>query len=78
MRKASGVAGRVQDSLDRQMTQKLNDVLDDATQPLRLDFEDRLIQRSGRMRVPKARTASYSNSFVPWAITSFTRGDCDR
>ena len=73
------MVGRVQDSLDilydRRMTQKLNDILDDATHPLRLDFDDRLIQRSGRMRVPKARTARYSNSFVPRAITSFNRGD---
>ena len=60
IRKASGVVGRVQDNLDilhdRRMTQKLNDILDDATHPLRLEFDDRLIQRSGRMRVPKART----------------------
>ena len=79
IRKASGVVGRVQDNLDilhdRRMTQKLNDILDDATHPLRLEFDDRLIQRSGRMRVPKARTSRYSNSFVPRAIISFNRGD---
>ena len=36
--------------------------------PLRLEFDERLIPRSGRMRVPRARTTRYLTSFVPQAV----------
>ena len=71
-RKPSAVLGRTQDALhalyDRLVTNKLMDILDDPTRPLRHEFDERLIQRSGRMRVPRARTTRYLNSFVPQAV----------
>ena len=71
IRKASGVVGRTQDNLDtlydRRVTNKLNDI----THPLRQELDNRLTVHSGRMRVPKARTVRYSNSFVPQTVSVF-------
>ena len=51
----SAVVGRTQDGLDtlhdRRVTNKRKDILDDPTHPLRQEFDGRLIQGSGRMRV---------------------------
>ena len=72
IKKSSTVVGRTQDSLDilydRRVTKKLKDILKDATHPLRLEFDGLMIERSGRMRVPKARTSRYLSSFVPQAV----------
>ena len=35
---------------------------------LRQEFDKRLIQQSGRIMVPRARTTRYLNSFVPQAV----------
>jgi hypothetical protein len=75
IRKAGGVIGRAQDTLDtlynRRITNKLADILDDKTHPLRYEFDSRRIERSGRLRVPKSSTSRYANSFVPQAVTLF-------
>ncbi len=75
IKKAGSVVGRTQDNLDvlyeRRLTKKLTDILHDQTHPLRQEFDSRIIERSGRMRVPKTRTARCSNSFVPRAISFF-------
>ena len=77
IRKARDVVGRIQDNLDtlydRRVTNKLNNILHDITHSLRQELENRLIVRSGRMRVAKARTVRYSNSFVPQAVSVFNR-----
>ena len=58
IKKASAVVGRTQDAFDalydRRVTNKLMDILDDPTHPLR-QCDKRLIQRSGRMRVPEGQ-----------------------
>ena len=75
IKKAGGVIGRTQDTLDslydRRTKNKLTNILNDETHPLRPDFDELTIARSGRFRVPKARTARYSRSFVPRAISGF-------
>ena len=75
IKKAGGVIGRTQDTLDalyeRRTKSKLSKILSDTTHPLRPDFDSMTIVRSGRFRVPKARTSRYSRSFVPRAITGF-------
>lgn len=77
IRKAGGVVGLPQDSFDtlynRRTTNKLKDILKDDTHPLRQDIDSRRIERSGRFRVPKARTNRYSSSFVPRAISLYNR-----
>ena len=59
--------------LDERMAHKLNDMVSDVSHALKQEFDDRRIQRSGRLRVPKARTARYANSFVPGAVTLCNR-----
>ncbi len=75
IKKAGGVVGRTQDGFDilyhRRTTNKLNSIMSDASHPMRKEFDGRIIQRSGRMRVPRARTARYANSFVPRAVGLF-------
>ena len=74
-KKSGNVVGRTQDALDilydTPVTKKLKDILKDATQPLRLEFEGLMTERSGRMKVPKTRTSRYLSSFVPQAVTRF-------
>ena len=55
----------------RRLTNKLTDVLHDATHPLKTDFDNKIIQRSGRLRVPRTRTARCAGSFVTSAIKGF-------
>ena len=50
---------------------KLSGILQDDTHPLRQTFDDRVIERSGRMRTLKVRTTRYSESFVPMAVGLF-------
>ena len=53
---------------------KLSNILQDDSHPLRPEFDSRLIVRSGRLRVPKYRTMTYSSSFVPMAVRKFNDG----
>ena len=57
-----GGVGRTQDGLetllDGRLTHKVRGVMSDVTHPLRRKSDDRLFQRIGRLRVPRARTAS--------------------
>ena len=80
IRKASSVVGKTQDSLDtlydRRVTKNLQDIMDDPTHPLRQEFDGQLIQRSGRMRVPKARTTRYLTLFVPQAVSHYNNCYC--
>ena len=75
IRKAGGVIGKKQDTLDtlydRRTKNKLTDILNDETHPLRQTFDSFKIVRSGRFRVPKAKTDRYAKSFVPMAISKF-------
>ena len=77
IKKASGVVGGKQDDIvtmyERLVTNKLTSVLDDDTHPLRPEFDSRLIERSGRFRVPKARTTRYMHSFIPTAIQTHNK-----
>ena len=66
IRKASGVIGKTQDSLE-----EICRILEDKTHSLSSTFDSALIERSGRTRAPKSRTVRYSLSFVPVAIGVF-------
>ena len=75
IKKAGGVVGKRQEDMDtlytRRTRNKLKDIMTDETHPLRPDYDNRLIERSGRFRVPKARTSRYANSFVPYSISVY-------
>ena len=61
-RKAGGMTGRQQETLDavyhRPLTDRLNKILSDDTQPLRPEFDSRPFARSGRLRVPFTTTTT--------------------
>ena len=69
--------GKRQDKIDtnyqRRLTNKLTDVLHDDTFRLKTDFDNSIIQRSRRLRMPRNRTTRYTGSFVPSAIKAFNR-----
>ncbi len=75
IKKASGVVGKTQDSIGqtyhKRVMNKLSGILQDDTHPLRQTFDCRVIERSGRMRTPRSKTARYSDSFVPVAVGLF-------
>ena len=75
IKKAAGVIGEQQESFDsvyqRRLTYKLHTILCDDTHPLRPELDSRLIDRSGRLRAPRVRTARYRQSFIPSAIHAF-------
>ena len=77
IKEAEGIVGRKQESLHsayhRLLTDRLNTILADETHPLRPEFDSRRIDRSGRFRVPKARTNRYKNSFIQSAIQNFNQ-----
>jgi len=56
VQKAESVIGMRQNKFDthyqRQLTNNLTDVLHDDTHPLKMDFDNNIIQRSGHFRVP--------------------------
>jgi hypothetical protein len=72
IKKAGGVVGRKQDDIEtmygRLVTKKLTAIWNDDTHPLRPEFDSRLNDRSGRIRVPRTRTNHYRQSFIPTAI----------
>jgi hypothetical protein len=72
IKKAGGVVGRKQDDIEtmygRLVTKKLTAIWNDDTHPLRPEFDSRLNDRSGRIRVPRTRTNRYRQSFIPTAI----------
>ena len=74
-RRAGRVVGKELDSFDtlyrKRISDKLTDITDDSTHPLRPDIDSLRIVRSGRFRIPKARTYRYLNSFVPAAVRSY-------
>ena len=74
-RKAGGVIRKTQDSIEtmyhKRTTNKLLDILQHNSQPLRPEFDSKLIKGSGRSRAPKSRTLRYSISFVPTAVGLF-------
>ena len=54
IKKAESVVGKRQDRFDTyyqgRLTNKLTDILHDDTPPLKADFDNRIIERSGRFR----------------------------
>jgi hypothetical protein len=72
IKKAGGVVGRKQDDIETMygglVTKKLTAIWNDDTHPLRPEFDFRLNDRSGRIRVPRTRTNRYRQSFIPTAI----------
>ena len=75
IKKAGGVVGRKQDDLqtmyNRLVKKKTTGILADRDHPLHIEFENRLIERSGRYAQPKGRTSRYTHSFIPTAIHSY-------
>ena len=72
IKKADGVVGRRQESIDtayrRLVTDKLRTVLADKTHLLRPEFDNRHVDRSHRFRIPPSKTTRYLQSFIPTAI----------
>ena len=72
IRRAGKVVGEVQDDLNtllkKETHRKTRQILDDETHPLRYEYDDRLIERSGRHRVPQCKTCRYRNTFIPRSI----------
>ena len=62
IKKARSVVGKRQDRFDTyykgRLTNKLTDIFHDDTDPLKADFDNRIIERIGRLRVPRARTTT--------------------
>ena len=59
------------DIYDRHVHRKVNQIFNDDTHPLRGNFDSLIIERSGRLRTPKARTVRYQKSFVCKAVGVF-------
>ena len=77
IKKAGQVIGRKQENLgqlfDNRTKKKTENILKDVTHPLYLDFDVLKITKSGRFRLPKARTNRYLDSFLPSAIRIFNK-----
>ena len=75
IKKAGSVIGKKLDSLDRLVEErrfkKMQRILRDDTHPLNEELYLHKIERSGRFRIPKARTNRYLNSFIPSSIRIF-------
>ena len=73
--KAASIVGKRQDRFDTyyqgRLTNKLTDILHDDTCPLKADFDNRIIERSGQFRVPTARMTRHAGSFMPSAVSVF-------
>ena len=50
------------------VTNKLRTFLADETHPLRPEFDNRHMDRSYRLRIPRSKTTRYLQSFIPTAI----------
>ena len=74
------IIGKRHDKIDtnyqRRLTNKLTDVLHDDKFRLKTDFDNKIIQCSGRLRMPRIRTTRYSGSFVSSAIKAFNTKKC--
>ena len=77
IRKAGEVIGRQQETSDsvchRRLTNRFTKILSDHTHPLRPEFDSRLTDRSGRLRVPFTKATRLKHSFIPKAIQTFNR-----
>ena len=75
IRRAGKIIGKPQDTFDtlydRRVACKLTTINKDNTHPLWAEFDCLRIVRSGRFRIPKARTSRFLNSYVPSAVRSF-------
>jgi len=75
IKKASTLIGISQDSLkdmtDKKVYNKLTNIFKDESHPLRQEFDNLVIARSGRLRLPKVNTERYLKSFVPNAVKIF-------
>ena len=73
-RKAAQVTGQRQKDFDedylKRLTVKAKKIDNDTTHPLAVEFTDRRIERSGRLRQPHHRTRRYRNSFIPQAVVA--------
>ena len=65
-RRAGRIVGSEQQTMteltEKRMTQKLQAILNDETHPLREEFDSMIIQRTGRLRLPKVKTTRYQKS----------------
>ena len=77
IRKAGRVVGRDQDNIqtitNKRVKKKLACIMTDDTHPLRPDFDDTLIARSGRFRLPLLKTERFRKSFFPCAVVIFNK-----
>ena len=69
------MTGRHHDSFNilyhSRLTDKTSRILGDDSHPLWTEFNDRRIDRSGKLRVPTARTQRYRDSFLPSAVRAY-------
>lgn len=79
IKRAGKVIGKAQDSLDtlyrHRVEQKLTHITKDSTHPLRDDIDTLKIVRSGRYRIPKAKTYRFLNTFIPSAARIFNENN---
>ena len=81
IKKAGRIIGKPQiclgDMTDKKVYSKLTAIFHDKSHPLWTELNDLVIDRSGRLRMPKVKTKRYRNSFIPNAVkifnNSFTR-----
>ena len=66
-----GITETMTDMYDRRLYSKVNQILNDDTHPLRGNFDSLIIERSGRLRTPKAKTVRYQKSFLCKAVGVF-------
>ena len=66
-----GVTDTITDMYNRRLYKKVTQILSDDTHPLRRNFDELFIDRSGRLRTPKARTVRYQSSFLCKAVGVF-------
>ena len=77
IKKSSKIIGKQQNYIDTLLQQrdtaKMRCIIQDITHPLYDEYDKRLIHRSGRHRVPIAKTNRYSRSFIPRSISSMNK-----
>ena len=77
IRKAGRVVGVQQHDIDtlidKRTTDKMNVILSDRTHPLRPEYDNRFLERSGRYRAPKTRTVRHAKSFIPRSISLYNK-----
>ena len=81
-RRAGRIVGSEQQTMteltEKRMTQKLQAILNDETHPFREEFDSMIIQRTGRLRLPKVKTTRYQKSLFQLQLNFLIQISKDR